>query len=249
MSEILTIDDLTFIIRRSSRRTTVGITVERDGTLRIDAPADCADAIISRIAHDRRLWVYQKLAEKALLSHPTVVKEFVDGEGFPYLGRSHRLALVEPPDPASGLVRPPLRLHQGRFQLRRDALPRAHEHFVDWYGAHARLWLDSRIVPWSEQIGVQPHQRLAIRDLGYRWGSCSSSGGLNFHWRCIMLPPRIIDYLVAHEPVHLHELRHSPAFWARLERAMPDYQTRKAWLAEYGGIYTLGEESTAVGDK
>lgn len=241
MSETLTIDDLTFDVRRSARRTTVGITVDRDGELRIDAPTDCPDATISQIAHDRRLWVYQKLAEKALLSHPTVVKEFVDGEGFPYLGRSHRLTLVDPPAPAGGEVRPPLQLRQGRFQMRRDALPRAREHFIDWYGAHARLWLDSRIKLWAERIGVQP-TRVAIRDLGYRWGSCGSGGGLNFHWRCMMLPPRIIDYLIAHELVHLHEPRHDPAFWGRLRRAMPDYEARQRWLAAEGGRFDLGDE-------
>ena len=245
MSDTLTIDDLTFIVRRSARRTTVGITVDRDGELLIDAPANCADATIHAIAYERRLWVYQKLAEKALLSHPPVVKEFVDGEGFPYLGRSHRLALVDPPDPQGGELRPPLRLHQGRFQLRRDALPRAREHFVDWYGAHARLWLDSRLKPWAERIGVQP-KRLAIRDLGYRWGSCGG-GGLNFHWRCIMLPPQIIDYLIAHELVHLHEPSHSSAFWQLLARVMPDYDDRRRWLAEQGGRFALGEIEKAVG--
>lgn len=27
---------------------------------------------------------------------------------------------------------------------------------------------------------------------------------------------------------------HTPAFWLRVERAMPDYDQRKAWLAEFG---------------
>jgi len=48
------------------------------------------------------------------------------------------------------------------------------------------------------------------------------------------LPPRIIEYIVAHELVHLSERRHSPEFWRRLERAMPDYAARKRWLAENG---------------
>ena len=32
---------------------------------------------------------------------------------------------------------------------------------------------------------------------------------------------------------------HSPAFWARLERALPDYARRKRWLAEHGADYDL----------
>ena len=71
--------------------------------------------------------------------------------------------------------------------------------------------------------------------LGFHWGSCSRSGRLNFHWRTILLPPRIIEYGVAHELVHLRELRHNLEFWRRLERVIPDFAARKQWLAENGG--------------
>ncbi|MFL9863085.1 DUF45 domain-containing protein [Paraburkholderia fungorum] len=33
---------------------------------------------------------------------------------------------------------------------------------------------------------------------------------------------------------HLHEPHHTPAFWLRVERAMPDFTQRKVWLAEHG---------------
>jgi len=35
------------------------------------------------------------------------------------------------------------------------------------------------------------------------------------------------EYLVAHELVHLRERYHSPAFWERLERVLPDYEERR----------------------
>jgi len=47
------------------------------------------------------------------------------------------------------------------------------------------------------------------------------------------------EYLVAHELVHLRERYHSPAFWERLERVLPDYQERRQWLAQEGGKYDL----------
>ncbi len=53
---------------------------------------------------------------------------------------------------------------------------------------------------------------------------------LYFHWKTILLPARIAEYVVVHELVHLHETNHS----ARLERAMPDAEEHKQWLAEHG---------------
>jgi predicted metal-dependent hydrolase len=228
MSESLAIGDLNFALQRSNRRKTVGITIERDGELTLTAPADCPLELIERIAQEKSFWIHTKLAEKQLLLQPAPEKEFVTGEGFYYLGRSYRLLLV----PLKNSVLP-LRLHQGRFQLQRDERDRAQIHFIHWYTTRASSWLQRRVELFADRIGVIPHS-IDIRDLGYRWGSCSQSGDLNFHWRTILLPPRIIEYIVAHELVHLHELHHGAEFWRRLERAMPDYALRKQWLAENG---------------
>jgi predicted metal-dependent hydrolase len=73
-----------------------------------------------------------------------------------------------------------------------------------------------------------------VRDLGYRWGSCGKNDRLYFHWKSILLPPRIAEYIVVHEIAHLHERLHTHAFWQRVKRAMPDYERRKSWLAERG---------------
>ena len=58
-------------------------------------PTDCDEAELVAFAHDKRMWVYKKLAEKDLLLSRRPTKEFVSGEGFVYLGRSHRLLLAD----------------------------------------------------------------------------------------------------------------------------------------------------------
>ena len=55
-----------------------------------------------------------------------------------------------------------------------------------------------------------------------------------FHWKSALLPPRVIEYVIVHEAVHLLEPRHSANFWLRVERAMPDFGARKEWLAHHG---------------
>ncbi len=53
----------------------------------------------------------------------------------------------------------------------------------------------------------------------------------------ILLPPTIMEYVVVNELVHMIEPIHTPEFWTRLERVMPDYEARKKWLAENGAGY------------
>ena len=95
------------------------------------------------------------------------------------------------------------------------------------------LRLANRVERFRKRIGVEP-AGVHVQDLGYRWGSCGKGGKLHFHWRAILLPPHIAEYVVVHELCHLLEPHHTPAFWSRVERTLPDFAARKQWLAEHG---------------
>ena len=109
-------------------------------------------------------------------------------------------------------------------------------HFQAWYVRHGQPYVKSRVERFASKLEVTPTD-VTVRPLGYRWGSCSPGGTLNFHWRTVLLPARLVDYVVVHEMAHLHEPNHSDAFWTRVERAMPDYERRKQELSEEGGTY------------
>ena len=82
MNEVLTIDELSFEIRRSERRNTLEIIVDRNGELIIAAPHGIPLGDLEEFARANRYWIYKKLAEKEALRRPTRAKEFVSGEGF-----------------------------------------------------------------------------------------------------------------------------------------------------------------------
>lgn len=224
--ESLTIDDLDLEVRWSDRRRTLQLTVDREGELILTAPTGTPTPRLERFVRDKRFWVLTKLAEKQALRSPTAPRELVSGESFHYLGRTYRLELVRSQDR-------PLKLLHGRFRLLRSELDRGREHFVAWYADHALRWLRPRVEQYAPRMQTQP-AGLEVRDLGFRWGSCGRRGVLNFHWATITLPPRIVEYVLVHELAHLHELHHTPAFWSRVERVIPDYERRKTWLAENG---------------
>lgn len=229
--QTLTVDDLQFELRWSHRRKTMEITVDREGKLVISAPEGTDTELMEKFVREKKFWLYTKIAEKGALRKPVVAKEFVTGEGFPYLGRSYRLLLVDEQEK-------PLKLDAGRFMLLRSEVDRGRSHFIDWYTAHARLWLRRKVCWWTPRMGIEP-KGIEVRDLGFRWGSCGKKGILNFHWASILLPASIVEYVVVHELVHLVEPNHTPEFWLALERAMPDYEQRKNWLAE-NGAKTVG---------
>jgi len=226
----LFVDDLAFEVRLSPARNTVQITVDRDGSLLLSAPKSCTNETMAEFVREKRMWIYSKLAEKDGLRSAVPAKKYVDGEGFPYLGRSYRLRLVEEQDT-------PVKLVQGRFCMRRAVAEDGRRQMIRWYTEHALTWLKRRVAEYQGRIGASPAV-VTVQDLGFRWGSCGTGGRVNFHWQTILLPPRAIDYVVVHELVHLIEPHHTPEFWRRVERVLPDYEERKRWLAERGDAAT-----------
>lgn len=75
---------------------------------------------------------------------------------------------------------------------------------------------------------------MRVVDQSKRWGSCTAAGALRFNWRVVMAPPRLVDYVVAHEVCHVEVPDHSPAFRAALGRVLPDWAERKARLRVEG---------------
>jgi predicted metal-dependent hydrolase len=222
----LVVDDIALKLIRSPRRKTMQITVERNGELSILAPPQVHVAKLRQFVREKRFWIYTKLAEKERLRRAIPRKEYVDGEGFLFLGRSYRLKLVK--DQES-----PLKLINGRFHLRLDCVPEARACFVRWYTEKAKDWLRKRVDDIAPYMAVRPGN-VRVQDLSYRWGSCGKDKSVFFNWKTILLPPRVAEYVVVHELAHLHEVHHTPEFWLRVERAMPDFLRRKTWLAEHG---------------
>lgn len=214
-----------------SRRSTADIIIERDGSVLVRAPEWADDEQIASIVTAKHYWIFQGLAEWRDLNATRVLREYKNGEGFLYLGRAYRLLLVSDQNE-------PLKLQDGRFALRRDLVERgelaaAKAAFRDFYIARGLERLGARVEYFAPKVGVGA-TTVDVRETGNRWASCSPNGALAFHWKCMMAPLTIIDYLVVHELCHLHHRDHTDRFWNEVDKVMPDYRERKEWLRKNG---------------
>ena len=221
--EQLDIQGFEVAVRRSNRRRTIGITVERDGSVTAVAPTTTKIRTVEEAILRRAPWILARIEEKAEFARPAQPKQFVSGEGFPYLGRFHRLLIVDPQELA-------LLFEAGRWKLAQRAVPDARKHFIDWYQDAAEHWIEDRIRRFSTRIGIKP-VGFQVRDIGFRWGSCGVDEQLNFHWAVVLLPRDLAEYVVVHELTHLGGLQHSSAFWQCLTRILPDAPNRRVRLA------------------
>lgn len=220
-------------IRRSSRRATVSLTVDPKAGLLVTAPGTTPVPRLDAVVRTKAKWVVERLKRTSDVPPALPGREFVSGETFLYLGRQVRLRVVHDGAPA------PIRLHGGWLEL---PIPRgldvAHRGrytraaLVDWYRRLAARRLPQLVETWAAKADLA-FRKVVVTEQAKRWGSCSD-GILRLNWRIIQAPKSLVDYVVAHEVVHLAHEHHGLAFWATLGRLMPDYEARKARLKELG---------------
>lgn len=214
-----------------SRRATADVIIDRDGSVLVRAPEEMGDDQIKDIVISKYYWMYKSLAEWRELNATRVLREYKNGEGFLYLGSAYRLLLVNGQKES-------LSLKDGRFCLRRDLVEQggitaAKAAFKDYYIKKGIERINQRVNYYAPKVGVNPNA-VDVRELGHRWASCSPSGNLAFHWKCMMAPQTIIDYIVVHELCHFHQKDHTEAFWNEVDKVMPKYHERKEWLRKNG---------------
>lgn len=208
-----------------SRRKTIALIVEGDGSLVVRAPLNAAYELIREVVERKSVWITKAREKLAAQSAQAAPRKYANGELFWYLGSSYPLEII----PNAGVA---LEL-DGAFRLSAAALPQAPQLFERWYRLQAQSIIPRRVEQQAKRLGWS-FRRVRISSARTRWGSCSAGGTLSFSWRLVMAPTEVIDYVILHELVHLQVRNHSPTFWARLRTLMPDYADKIAWLKRYG---------------
>ena len=223
-----------FLIRRSEKRGTVALTIEHNGGLVVTAPLDTSIDRLNAVVRKKATWVVQRVRRVRELPAPPSEREFVTGETVRYLGRQLRLKVLEGAEDDHPRIwagwyevpiPPGLQGDERRLEVRRRLQGSLRE--------HADLYLPDRLASVCREARVGPPS-IVVREQRKRWGSCDASGTLRINWRIVQAPIPLIEYVLAHELVHLVHREHGPEFWATLGRMMPDYEDRRRRLRALG---------------
>lgn len=198
-----------FILRLDDSGKAVTLTVPRHASIKAAL----------RFLEENRHWLERRLADLP----PRVA--FMEGATIPLLGTPY--VIRHRPDArgkgAAWVEGSALNVAgDGRFLARRVR---------DFLKELARHEAGSRAREMAEAIGRKV-ARIAIRDTRSRWASCAHSGDLAFSWRLVLAPPKVLDYVVAHEVAHLRHMNHAKHFWKLVGELAPDYEQARLWLRQ-----------------
>jgi predicted metal-dependent hydrolase len=108
----------------------------------------------------------------------------------------------------------------------------------NWYKEQTNKIIAERLPALAGTLKLK-YNKVSIKSLRSRWGSCSRNGNLSFSLLLAAAPLQVIDYVIVHELLHLLELDHSPRFWQLVRQVDPECNAHKDWLSSYAPVVEI----------
>lgn len=227
--------ELKYLLARSSRKT-IGISIEKNGVVKVASPFLVSDDYIRQLLKKKAQWIFNKV-EDINAQQSTASKAFIDDESFRYMGKEYKLKLIE----NNSIKKPFIKISDLSIVIMFPYMFEVSKikHILTlWYIEQFKVVIEERIKRYSQIIGVCPN-KIVIKEQKTRWGSCSSKGNINLNWKLIMAPLEVIDYVVTHELCHMKEMNHSRQFWSLVETVLPKYKEYRSWLKQNGELLSI----------
>ena len=224
-------------IEWSPDRSTVSLSMDHSMDLTVRAPVQATLDDVENVLEEKQQWILETLYGLSEQEDPPLDKEYLSGEKLLYNGRRYRLNVTEDdvPEPLLDFDGTKFELHvPNSFAV---SSRRKQQTVVDWYITRAEEELPNRTAGYVEKLGID-EVGVEVRSLRRRWGEYQS-GTISLHWRLILAPRKIQDYVVAHELAHIQHDEHSDAFWNTVGTLVPDYRDRREWLRVNGNTLAV----------
>ena len=206
-----------------SRRKTLCLQLGEAGNVIVRAPQRCPRWYIDSFVQSKEHWILSHQA--ALQTRQTRRDTFSlsDGYQFSFCGESVTVQIMSGAKPI---------LKDRVLILPEGGMEQCREYVISLLMTNGLPWLQMRLDAWSSRMGIS-YRTLKLSKARTRWGSCSRDGVIRISIWLLLAPVRAIDYVLVHELSHRRQFDHSPAFWAIVQQAMPDYRDQKQLLRRF----------------
>ena len=222
MGRFINIADIPVEIERKKGLRAIRLKVcAKTGRPLVTAPLLTPDFWIRHFLESHIVWLQKQMEQIPIKSG------FKDGEKIPLLGQeiilNHR-----PEIRRTSFIENKILFVSGEADF-------FHRRVCDFIKKEVKCYIEKESFRLGTQLGVRVHH-ITLKDTTSRWGSCSSKGNLAFSWRLGLAPLFVLNYVIAHEVMHLKHMNHSDIFWHDLRRINPDVLRAQKWLKENGHL-------------
>lgn len=214
------------------KRKTIGLEVNIDGEIKVSVPIGVTNEILDKVLEKKYNWLVKKREELIEKGMKRIVRKYITGENYFYLGKEYKLKIVKD----IYLKKPQVNLWDDNIIVycKSSNKEQVRQILEKWYRSKTLELSIERIKLYTtgffdkEPLGIQ------VKEQKRRWASCTYDNKILINWRCSMAPIEIVDYIIVHELCHMDIKNHSKDFWNRVKEVLPDYKIREQWLKENG---------------
>lgn len=224
--------NIPYTVRESSRAKHQRIIVTPEA-VEVVVPLNTPGEQITAFLDTKRRWLFNAVEDCRLFQTTPQPQTYVNGARIPYRGR--RLLLkIENADvdevvitcKSSFYVQVPRHLTETE---RHCAIEKAVE---EWLRSRAMQDAHRFATTYARKLKIKPPP-VRLSNQKHTWGTCGKNGIIHINWQLIEAPKMAMEYVVAHEVVHLLHRHHGDAFWSTLSMIMTDWRERKALLKSW----------------
>lgn len=191
------------------------------GRVRVAAPLRVSDeavrlAVISRLSWIKRQKI--KFTNQARQSE----REFVSGESHYFQGRRYRLNVIYQAGASRVAIRNKstidLYVREGSDKAQRERV------LLAWYRQQLKELIPALIALWEPALGVQVAE-WHVKQMKTKWGTCNiEARRIWLNLELAKKSTQCLEYIVAHEMVHLLERHHNDHFAELMNKFMPQWR-------------------------
>lgn len=214
--------------KSKKRKRTMAISVESNGQVTVHAPVWTNTKDAQKFVDQNSNWI--KKQQQKLLQNPK------DTSHIYYLGQKYIYDFNY-----HSKAKPRLVVKSGVFTFFSNDPHNFNDNdktklLEKFYKAQAKKVIPGFVNKYCELTGKN-YNKITIKNVSTRWGSCSIKGNLNFNYRLMQTPIHCVEYVVAHEVCHLTHHNHSKKFWDLVEKVFPNFKECEKHLKQNQHLY------------
>jgi predicted metal-dependent hydrolase len=214
------------IVRKAIKNLHLGV-YPPNGRVRVATPLAVTDAAVRLAVIGKLGWIQRQQARFAAQPRQSE-REMVSGESHYFLGRRYRLRVI----PHDGATKVVLR-NRSRIELHAQAeatAPQREQMLHRWYRQQLKKLIPPLLEKWQTALGVQVAD-WRIKKMKTKWGTCTiEARRIWLNLELAKKPVPCLQYIIAHEMVHLVERHHNDRFVALMNRHMPNWRLHRQEL-------------------
>lgn len=214
-----------------SKRKTIVIKVSLDNGIEVRAPLMASNEDVENVIKQNNEWI-RKTCENVIKEGKEIInRKYETGEKLYLLGEEREIEIK-----IGNKCTISYKEEKFIFTMEKDIIDIPHKRecmgkalYEAYLRKVSKVYLQERTRYLAEFYGFEVN-RITIKNVKTRWGSCSSNKNINLNLKLMMAHKEAIDYVIIHELCHTKEMNHSKEFWKLVKNIMPNYNENRTYL-------------------